>query len=260
VCKAGCGTGYGDCDGDPTTVIIGVASDPQNCGTCGKLCLTGQCRGRCSGGLRLGAWPGFENCDFDPLNGCEVNLLSNADHCGACGAKCNLLSSIELCQAGVCQIGSCEGTWIDCDKLTASGCEIDIANDSKNCGICGKVCPSSGGTAACTAGACGLSGCTEPFANCNGLPADGCEINNLTPELWRLRHRRNPPNAQSIAQRKCAVVLQRGLYDATVSPPPPADQRQCTNADHWRVRRLRSRTRRPDLRTRRLHHRLQSRL
>jgi hypothetical protein len=42
---------------------------------------------------------GFADCDADPGNGCEVDIMNDNDNCGACG---NVCPSLEICVLGVC--------------------------------------------------------------------------------------------------------------------------------------------------------------
>ena len=51
---------------------------------------------------------------------------------------------------------------------------VDTSSDPNNCGVCGKVCSSTHGTASCKSGTCEIV-CSPGFGNCNGNPADGCE-------------------------------------------------------------------------------------
>src|SRR5207248_1002131 len=77
---AGCEAGCGD-----------TATDPNNCGACGHRCPGGAhvddetcVAGAC--GLRCAA--NFADCDGLAADGCEVDLRSDAAHCGSCGRPC----------------------------------------------------------------------------------------------------------------------------------------------------------------------------
>src|SRR6202043_3135955 len=51
------------------------------------------------------------------------------------------------------------------------------ATDPTNGGGWGKACPPiAHGSPGCKMSACGVGACTGAFADCNGLAADGCEI------------------------------------------------------------------------------------
>lgn len=43
---------------------------------------------------------GFSNCDGDVVNGCEVDINNDVEHCGACGDEC---TPTEICVAGGCE-------------------------------------------------------------------------------------------------------------------------------------------------------------
>lgn len=65
-------------------------------------------------------------------------------------------------------LAACEGQ----AKLPCAG--ADTQTDVKNCGGCGIECPSSHGTAACVAGACGIAACDLGWLDLD--PDDpGCE-------------------------------------------------------------------------------------
>jgi hypothetical protein len=120
-----------------------LASDLQNCGACGSICTVSNATGGCSGGqCVLGSCDsGWANCDGNGPNGCETNLNSDANNCGACGGSCSGQNvSTRSCTAGVCN-SVCVAGYQDCnsDKLT-DGCETDTVWDRYNCGGCGIEC------------------------------------------------------------------------------------------------------------------------
>jgi hypothetical protein len=66
----------------------------------------------------------------------------------------------------------------DCNGLPGDACEADLMTTTTSCGACGVVCPAVGPAntfPACAAGAC-IRACAPGFADCNGKPADGCEV------------------------------------------------------------------------------------
>jgi len=49
-----------------------------------------------------------------------------------------------------------------------------------HCGGCGMGCAPANATGVCTAGGCGIASCNAGFADCDGNPANGCEVNTQT--------------------------------------------------------------------------------
>ncbi len=88
-----------------------LLNDVTSCGSCFKrcdiagvnqqsVCKKGVCELECS--------PGWADCDLDPLNGCETNLLSSDAHCGACGNRCDTQAG-QPCIEGRCAMTECNG-------------------------------------------------------------------------------------------------------------------------------------------------------
>ncbi|MBI5527152.1 MAG: hypothetical protein HY897_12525 [Deltaproteobacteria bacterium] len=114
---------------------------------------------------------GFGNCDDDWSNGCEADLISDADHCGTCLATC---SANAICDAAQC---ACKDGFANCDGKWSNGCEVDTDNDEKNCGICRNECVVANGSPACYTGKCSISSCSPGFVDCDGSFSNGCETN-----------------------------------------------------------------------------------
>jgi hypothetical protein len=177
-----------------------VDKDPLNCGACGVVCPSGACNlgvcvatacltasdcpagevcvngacvgcacsppnatGACdaSGACTIGSCnPGFGNCNGHITDGCEANLATDPNNCGACanvcptgdacvnGAcvstgcsiTCNLQNATSTCANGACQIVQCNSGYADCDFNAANGCEVNVTSDPHNCGACGVGC------------------------------------------------------------------------------------------------------------------------
>jgi hypothetical protein len=85
---------------------------------------------------------------------------------------------------GACVVSACDAGFADCDGAAATGCEIGLQNDVSHCGACGNVCPPiANGTAACTAGACGVAACEAGYTLSSGncIPITiTCSVTNGT--------------------------------------------------------------------------------
>jgi hypothetical protein len=96
---------------------------------------------------------------------CDVDLRSDRNNCGACGAPCPEPSDSEVfdCIEGRCAL-RCTPMHQDCDGLIDNGCEAEVTTNS-NCGTCGNKCTE---TAPCLrelsdTPACG---CPDPYTYC----------------------------------------------------------------------------------------------
>ncbi|NTX41480.1 hypothetical protein HUA78_44330 [Myxococcus sp. CA033] len=83
----------------------------------------------------VGCDMGFADCDGNPANGCEGDLLADEANCGACGTVCaGAPSARAVCGAGTCGLGCVVGTF-DCDGSAANGCESPSACAPLACGV-----------------------------------------------------------------------------------------------------------------------------
>ena len=182
-----CEEGYENCnENDDDGCEVHVAGELDNCGSCGNDCsqLTWPQVTSYSCNLNQENWrceiasceQGYDHCSVVMQNGCETNIYTNMEHCGACDTLCELENADEACQTGNCIITSCNNGWDDCNHTHSDGCEIHISQDVNNCGECGHVCNLPHASSICTNSACAIDECQEGYKDCNGLASDGCEV------------------------------------------------------------------------------------
>lgn len=180
-CSLTCLDGKGDCDGDTANGCeANLKTDADHCGACDTPCDLPHASALCNGGkcaIDQCTAP-FADCDGDPSNGCEVNTTTDAVNCGGCGTVCSAINGAPSCANSQCQI-TCTGSFTDCDDDRVNGCETDTSKNVNNCGACGKVCDTTGGSAKCTAGVCSISNCTGGLGDCDTNPLD-CETDERT--------------------------------------------------------------------------------
>ncbi len=172
-------------------------SDPDNCGSCGKVCATDQtcAGGTCHSPVGCNGGPACPPVDLCCATGCE-DTSSDPNNCGGCGHVC---APGQSCVESVCQMGpNCHGepACTGAQSCCASGC-TNTKTDPENCGGCGLPCAPgdtcAGGMCqtmiACGDGGvctgtqtCCPSGCTDTTGdplNCGGCdmpcpPDDTC--------------------------------------------------------------------------------------
>lgn len=176
---ATCATGTSDCNGNfDDGCEINTTNDPANCSACGQVCSnvhgTPSCKtSKCA----ISCDPGYQDCDGNAINGCEINSQTDVDHCGTCATKCVKANDTPACNSGVCVVASCDTGYGDCDVIAANGCETNLNTSTTSCGKCNSPCSVANGTPACVSGKCDIASCKAGFDDCNADPTDGCETN-----------------------------------------------------------------------------------
>lgn len=209
------GVGMIACTGDRTSTVtedtrgLDTSTDtgPRECSLLngqgievGNACELTQC------------YEGFDNCDDNGRNGCEVILDTSTLHCGACNNACE---DGESCENGLCTCGStgavcgsdqsccngacaasndpscgggCGGNGTTCgdnERCCGDSCQ-DILSSTQNCGGCGLNCVPD--NQLCTDGACV---CAQGFEDVDGDSANGCESAIVDPPKSRVTLERN---------------------------------------------------------------------
>ncbi len=183
--KCGCSNGLTDCGGRCTD----TRTDSFNCGACGTVCefpedacsplppnsTYGCAKSQCG---QLQCSGGFGDCNNDlqtgcSSDGCEVDLRTDPNNCGGCGVKC---APDQVCR----DEGGGPHCFDACEKAGRATCPqgcMDLLSDPFNCGACMNSCPPprANQVGSCRKGLCAYE-CLPGFADCNGDPTDGCEI------------------------------------------------------------------------------------
>ncbi len=73
------------------------------------------------------------------------------------------------------RLQNCSPGTADCDRNPANECEAVLADDPKNCGICGVQCDAPNAESACLGGTCRLISCSPGHCDRDGQPENGCE-------------------------------------------------------------------------------------
>lgn len=127
-----------DCNDDRGDGCETPIHDNENCAGCGDKCRPGKECTRIGGTFAC-------LCDDDneALCGGECRRLDDDPlNCGGCDRICPgayLPHFSATCSRGVCG-GRCGVGYADCDRLTDSGCEVDIRVDNRHCGACANAC------------------------------------------------------------------------------------------------------------------------
>ncbi|KAG0631971.1 hypothetical protein M758_1G295000 [Ceratodon purpureus] len=197
-CNTECKRGWLDCDRKKATGCeVNVETDVKNCGSCDNVCPVplsnhGSGEATCTNGVcgyTLTCEKDHADCDADPSNGCEIDLVgelySTIENCGSCGNVCPASTNetaFAICDAGKCSLlckffGGFLGV-LDCDNDMSNFCETNGRTDVNNCGGCGNVClppPAGQGELACNDGVCTGNCVKGRYEDCDGVASNGCE-------------------------------------------------------------------------------------
>lgn len=237
-----CDPGHLDCDGQSENGCEVIAdSDTSHCGDCSTDCSAidpaqqWQCN---SGQCQLACPSGKGDCNLDPQDGCETDLATSTDNCGACGRACSTSQGYNpACQGGLCSL-SCNYPWSDCNHPVApaadDGCETNTDTDSANCGACGTTCSTTHSASQSCIGHTCVQKCVAGWADCNGnQPAssdDGCQTHtDSDPDHCGSCSR--PCTTGNVAQRVCQGGLCTSLcnkdWGNCKQPAAPAGDNGC---------------------------------
>jgi hypothetical protein len=153
-CRATCNDGFGDCNARADDGCeVNLRDDVAHCGACGTRCNLTNATPACELGRCVVAQCSstFQSCDGLSANGCEVNVSTDARHCGGCGQACALPEATSRCVASRCAVNGCLGTARDCDGLPENGCEANVSTSVQHCGACNRACPAG---EVCSDGGC----------------------------------------------------------------------------------------------------------
>ena len=143
--------------------------DSSHCAL-GTVCTDGACAPGCA--VQQPCNDGLACCA-----GACLDLLDDPLHCGACDIACPVpANAAAICTMSNCGLGACADGFANCDGDAANGCEVDLLADTAHCGGCATACPSvANGSSACVGASC-RSVCAAGFADCDGVAANGCEV------------------------------------------------------------------------------------
>jgi hypothetical protein len=134
--------------------------------------------------------PAAQRCD-ETANTCVAGCR-NDEGCagdGGAGARCNTTTHAcvecvtndhcgpgRLCVGSTCVTGCDPSHGCPSGQSCCGGACVETASNTAHCGRCDNLCAAANATAACTNGTCGVGTCNAPFADCNAMAADGCEV------------------------------------------------------------------------------------
>ena len=171
----------------------------------------------------------YDDCDGDPVTGCETNLQIDPAHCNDCMGLCPTTgTNTPTCTNGVCGESTCLAGTADCDGNAGNGCETDVTTSDQHCGFCSNACALPNAVASCASGVCTLSVCTSPFQDCDTQSGNGCEAD---PTAQNALHcgacgracSRAHASSVACSAGACSAVCDTGFDDCQTPSNPDAD-------------------------------------
>ena len=115
-----CPEGWGDCN----LILLdkcetNLNTDPMHCGDCQTVCVLAHATAKCEAGKCAikACDQNFEDCDKDPSNGCEGDLMNDPLTCGTCDNSCDVMpNSTPVCEVGVCTKFTCNKGFENCNE------------------------------------------------------------------------------------------------------------------------------------------------
>ncbi|MBL8916930.1 MAG: hypothetical protein JNM17_39870 [Archangium sp.] len=154
-----------------------LTSNPLHCGMCNRACsapfATTSCTASNCGIVSCNA--GRANCNGQYVDGCEVDTQNTLAHCGGCNQACAPANATPRCNAGMCQIQSCNANYQNCNGTQSDGCEVNTTNNISHCGACNSPCNLPNAVPICSNSLCTIGACLPGFINLNNTALDGCE-------------------------------------------------------------------------------------
>jgi hypothetical protein len=130
VAVGSCNDGFADADHNPANGCeVNLNTDPHNCGAVGHVVTIANGTAACiNGQVAVGScnhlWADANN---NPADGCEMNLSSDPNNCGAVGHVVGPLpNAVSGCVNGQVAIVSCNPGWADFDAVPFNGCETKL--------------------------------------------------------------------------------------------------------------------------------------
>jgi hypothetical protein len=230
-----------DCAADPAGALCDVASGrcvrclsaedtcpaAEHCDDATHGCVPG-CRadeGCSAGDGGVGPDAGFTALRCDTVAHACVACLESS-HCPS-GTVCVGRACVPGCSdALVCAPGrACCG----------GGC-VDRQADVGNCGACGRACAFPNAAPTCAAGACAMGACDAGFADCDGDPGNGCEVDTRTDvaQCGACGRACAVPNATPVCRAGACVPMAcaDGFGDCDGDPANGCETSVWSNQDH----------------------------